>query len=124
MLYSLRRFEKDEIATERLKIIEFYDKHGEKETKRFFSVSRQLISIWKKKLKEAGHLTGLIPTSTRPKHFRQPKTNWQIIEEIKRLREEHYRLGKEKLKPEIDALWFTPNLCLHHRENPKKKRLL
>ena len=112
MLYSLRKFSQDEIAKERLKIIDFYNQHGGKETKKFFSVSRQLISVWKRKLKEAGHLTGLVPFSTKPYHFRQPETDLRIIEEIKRLRDEHYRLGKEKLKPEIDSFCQKNGLSL------------
>lgn len=103
MLYSLRKFDQDEVARERLKIIEFYDLHGEKQTKKFFSVSRQLVSVWKKKLGSEKHLSNLIPASTRPQHFRQPETDRLIIEEIKKLRENHYRLGKEKIKPDLDA---------------------
>lgn len=102
MLYSLRKFTEDEIGPERLKIIKFYDRYGEAETKKYFSVSRQLISVWKKKMKTAGHLTGLLPLTTRPHCLRSPQTDPRLVEELKRLREDHYRLGKEKLKPELD----------------------
>ena len=39
MLKNLRRFSKDEVAQERLKIIEFYDEYGEKATKKAFADS-------------------------------------------------------------------------------------
>ena len=39
MLYSLRRFEEDEVAQERLKIIEFYEEYGEKATNQALGIS-------------------------------------------------------------------------------------
>lgn len=103
MLNSLRKFSESEVAQERQKIIEFYGEHGEEETKKFFKVNRQLISVWKKRLNlTSGRLIGLIPSSTKPKHNRKSDVNPDIIEEIRKQREAHYRLGKEKLKSPID----------------------
>ena len=51
MLQSLRKFDKSEIAKQRLKIIEFYDEFGEKATKQAFGADRKLIYVWKKKLR-------------------------------------------------------------------------
>ncbi len=68
MLPSLRKFSANEVAQERLKIIEFYDEHGEAETQRFFQVNRKTINVWKQKLERSGHrLESLIPRLTRPK---------------------------------------------------------
>ncbi len=38
MLASLRRFAKNEVAQERLRIIEFYDQYGEKTTREAFGI--------------------------------------------------------------------------------------
>ena len=103
MLSSLRRFDKSEIAKERLKIIEFYQKHGEKITKEAFGVDRKLVYVWGKKLKESGgKLFSLTPLSTRPGRTREMMTDPRIVEFIKKTREEHPRLGKEKIKPLLD----------------------
>ncbi len=62
MVASLRRFSKDEVAQQRLKIIKFYERHGEQATKEAFAVDRRLISKWRKRLKEnGGRLEVLIP---------------------------------------------------------------
>ena len=50
MLSSLHRFQQDEVAPQRLKIIQFYDKHGEQATREAIGVSRQVISTWKKNI--------------------------------------------------------------------------
>ncbi len=68
MLASLKIFAKDEIAQKRLRIIEFYDQHGEKTTKEAFGVGRNTIFVWKKRLRDnKNSLPALIPASTIPK---------------------------------------------------------
>lgn len=100
MLKSMRRFSKDEVARERLKIIEFYKEHGEKTTRQAFGVGRDTIWIWKKRLKESRNfLASLIPSSTVPKTQRTMTTDPKIISEIRKLREEYPGLGKDKIKP-------------------------
>jgi hypothetical protein len=42
MVASLRRFSKDEVAQQRLKIIKFYEKYKEQATKEAFGVDRKL----------------------------------------------------------------------------------
>jgi transposase InsO family protein len=103
MLKSLKRFSKDEIAQKRLKIIEFYDLHGEKITREAFGVGRDTIWIWKKRLKDNRYsISSLIPTSTVPKTKRSMMTHPKVVAYIKSLREEHIGLGKEKIKPLLD----------------------
>lgn len=51
MLCSLRRFDKSEVAQQRMRIIKFYEKYGEKATYEAFGVSRKVISRWRKRLK-------------------------------------------------------------------------
>ena len=100
MVSGLRKFDSSEIAKERLKIIRFYDKHGEKTTKEAFGVGRKTIHVWKKRLELSnGKLIGLIPSFTRPHKTRRMTTNPKITEFIKSLREKHPRLGKEKIYP-------------------------
>ena len=104
VLTSLKKFSKDDCAKERLRIIEFYDKFGEKTTKEAFGVDRKLIWVWKKKLKKSKNsISSLIPTSTAPYVTRKMATDIRITAYIKKLREDHPRLGKEKIKPLLDA---------------------
>jgi len=50
MLSSLRKFSRDEVAQQRLRIIEFFDRYGEQATKEAFGADRKVISRWKQKL--------------------------------------------------------------------------
>ncbi|MFH1185382.1 MAG: hypothetical protein V1755_10145, partial [Chloroflexota bacterium] len=68
MLASLRKFAADEVAQERLKILRFYEEHGEAQSRKYFGVSRKTIHVWRKKLAAAGQrLGGLAAHSTRPR---------------------------------------------------------
>jgi hypothetical protein len=68
MLAGLRKLAVDEVAQERLKIIRFYDEHGEAQSQTYFGVNRKTIHVWKKKLAASGqHLDGLVADSTRPR---------------------------------------------------------
>lgn len=103
MLPSLRKFSASEVAQERLKIIEFYDEHGETETKRYFKVNRKTINVWKRKMEHSGQrLESLIPQSTRPKQVRRMTTDPRIVSFLRGLREQQPSLGKEKIKPLLD----------------------
>jgi len=51
MLLSLRRFSKNEVVQEKLKILEFYQEYGEKATMKAFGVNRKTIWVWRKRLK-------------------------------------------------------------------------
>ena len=101
MIEILRRFEKSEVAQQRLNIIEFYDKYGEQATKEAFGADRKVISRWKKRLKES-NIRGLIPISTRPNRLRQSKIDERIIDKIREIRQERYRISKYKIKVFID----------------------
>ena len=101
MLERLRQFETSEIGKERVKIIEFYERYGEKASKEAFGADRKVISRWKKRLKES-NIAGLIPISTSPNRLRQSKIDGRIIEKIREIRQERYRISKYKLKVFID----------------------
>jgi transposase InsO family protein len=104
MLYSLRNFDENEIARQRLKIIGFYETYGEKATREAFGADRKVISRWKKRLREnSGRIEALIPLSTRPKKKRTSQIPYPIISFIRDIRKTYPRLGKEKIKPLLDA---------------------
>jgi len=103
MLLSLKRFSQDEVAQERMKIIKFYESYGEKATKEAFGADRKVVSRWRQRLIKAnGRLSALIPYSTRPHRRRIPTTDIRIIEWLRKQRETYPRIGKEKLKPDLD----------------------
>jgi hypothetical protein len=103
MIESLRRFDIDEVAKQRLKIINFYNIHGELATKEAFGADRKVISRWKQRLKTSkGGLSSLTPNSTRPIRTRRPQSKPEIVGFIKNQREVHFRIGKDKLKVFLD----------------------
>ena len=113
MLSSLRKYARDEVAGQRLRIMEFYDKYGEQATKEAFGADRKVISRWRQKLnRHEGSLAGLVPESTRPKRTRTMTVPWEIIQFIRQQRQEHPRLGKEKLKPLVDEFCQEKGLPL------------
>ena len=72
MLSSLKRFTKNEVAQERLKILEFYQEYGEKATLKAFGVNRKTIWVWRKRFNLGrNQLSSLIPSSTKPKTTRR-----------------------------------------------------
>jgi len=111
VISSLRKFSKDEVAKERLRIIEFYEEYGEKATAKAFGVKRNTIWVWKKRLKiSKNSISSLIPTSTTPKTRRTMATDLKVVLYIKSLREKHPRLGKEKIKPLLDKYCLKEGL--------------
>jgi transposase-like protein len=112
MLKSLRRFSKDEVAQERLKILEFYREYGEKATIKAFGIKRNTVFVWQKRLKEGRNsLASLIPTSTTPKTLRRMITNLNIISKIRKLREKYPGLGKDKIKPILNKYCLKEGLA-------------
>ncbi len=103
MLSSLQKYDQSEVARQRFKIINFFDEYGEKATKEAFGADRKVISRWRQRLAQSnGKLQSLIPRSTRPKRVRTSTVNPLIVAFIRGERELHPRVGKEKLKPDVD----------------------
>ena len=103
MLPSLQKFDANTVAQEKLKIIRFYDQYGEAATKAAFGADRKVVSRWKKRFAASGgKLQALVPQSTRPHTIRQPETDARIVDFIRTERETHHRVGKDKLKPDVD----------------------
>ncbi len=104
MLRGLQRFDKNEVAKQRHKIIQFYDQYGEAATKEAFGADRKVIYTWKKKLMQSGgRLEALVPVSTKPYNVRTMSVDQRIVEFIRAYRRKYGRIGKEKLKPLLDA---------------------
>lgn len=104
MLASLRKYSRDETAQKRMEIMTFYEQFGENATIQAFGADRRVISRWKQRLQRCGgKLTALVPCSTKPKTVRTPHTHPAIVAFIKTQRENHPRIGKEKLKPDVDG---------------------
>ena len=98
-------------AEQRLKVLQFWERHGLLATQEAFGVSRRTLFAWQAQLRRgAGQPHALKPRSTRPKHLRRREWPEGLIEEIRRLRTEHPNLGKEKLHPFIER--FCRRRCL------------
>ncbi len=136
MAKSLTRFGESSVAEQRQKVIAFYNKHGEGPCKEAFYIDRKLIYVWRQRLKKSqGKLVGLVPQSTQPKRCRQMQTHPKVVSFIRQTREQHPRLGKEKIKPLLDEyclLYGYPTIAVptigkvikrHKLFSPKRGRI-
>lgn len=138
---SILKFSISDDAQFRLAVIKFFEEFGLKPTQKAYRVSKATVYRWRKKLKDSeGKLETLIPQSRAPKGQRKMLTDPQVIGFIRRLREEHPRLGKRKIKPLLDQycqenglttialstigkvikrfnLFFTPSDRVYHNPN-------
>jgi len=88
----------------RMDVLKHFDIYGLASTKQAFKVSKATVYRWRRVFKQTeGKLSSLVPNSTRPKTVRQMTTDLRILEFIKRLRQLHYRIGKDKIKPLLDC---------------------
>ena len=55
MAPHLRRFDKSEVAKERLKIINFYKVYGGKACRQAFGVDRKTVWVWRKRMNLRGN---------------------------------------------------------------------
>ena len=89
-----------EEAKRRTKILKFWKTYGAQATKEAFEVKRRTLFNWQHKLKEkSGQLESLNPGSRAPKKKRKRLWDSRMLEELRRLRDAHPNLGKEKLYP-------------------------
>ena len=85
-------------AQQRLKILQFWKKHGLAATIDAFEVSRRTLYRWHKQFVDAGgNPAALAAKSCAPKRRRTSKTDPRLIAEIRRLRMTYPNLGKDKL---------------------------
>lgn len=93
-----RHMRNEEEVRRRVRILGFWQEHGEKAAKDAFSVSRRTLFRWQKALGDSrGKLPSLDPKSTAPRHVRKRIYDPIYLERVITLRKQHRRLGKKKL---------------------------
>ena len=89
-----------EKAKHRIRILAFWEKHGTEATQEAFGISCRTLYRWQAALKKSsGKLEGLNAVSTAPKRRRKRVIPEGLEQYIIKLREDHPRLGKEKIQP-------------------------
>ncbi len=85
-------------ARKRLAWFDYYESRGRKValTCRHFGISRQTFYRWQRRY-DPQDLRTLEDRSHRPLHRRQPTWSWEQAEQVRRLREQYPRWGKDKL---------------------------
>ncbi|MDE2021990.1 MAG: DDE-type integrase/transposase/recombinase [Patescibacteria group bacterium] len=87
-------------AERRLRILIFWEKHGDEATKEAFRVSRRTLYRWQEVLRRGeGKIVALDKKSTAPTRKNVRRIPPELSERIIALRTEHHRLGKRKLTP-------------------------
>jgi transposase len=93
-----------DIAAFRLHVINYYYKYGIRQTMDAFKVKKSTFHDWKRAYERSGKKTiSLVPHQTRPLQVRKMETDWRLAEFIKQMRKEHGNIGKNILKPFVDA---------------------
>jgi len=87
-------------ALKRAETLAFWEKHGLLATLDAFKTKRRTLFDWKRRLREGGgKFEALNPRSRAPKTKRRRLWDYRVLEEIRKLRDEHPNLGKEKIYP-------------------------
>lgn len=95
------KFEQSEPAKFRLTVLEHVRAFGWHSASHAYHVSRATIFRWRKRMD--GRLISLVPTSTRPHHTRRMIVDERLLTLLRVLRDTYGNIGKEKLKPLLDA---------------------
>jgi len=91
-------------ALHKARVLAFWEKHGLVATKDAFKISRRTLFLWKKQFQAGGKV--ILALNEKPKAPRRKRKRlWPlaILQELRRLREKHPNLGKEKLHPLLGA---------------------
>lgn len=88
-----------EKAKHRLRVVDWLRSHGNNIslTARHFGLDRKTVRSWRDKFYRIGML-GLNDKSHRPKNVRQSTTDWQVIDEIVKIRKENPAWSKWKIQ--------------------------
>lgn len=98
-------------AQERYRILVFWEKYGLQATLEAFAVKKRTLHNWKAVLKKSrGKVECLNPKSRAPKNRRRRIWSTTITAEIRRVREEHPNLGKEKIFVHLQAYCIEKKL--------------
>ena len=104
MLQDSLAKEVSDVAQFRYHVITHYYKYGLCSTLEAFKLKKTTFHTWKRNYEQSGkRVSSLIPHQTRPLHVRKMKTDWQLVAFIKSMRKEHGNIGKNILKPFVDA---------------------
>lgn len=95
---ALARMHNQAEAERRLRILIFWEKHGDEAATEAFGVSRRTLYRWQETLRRGqGKMVALDKKSTAPKRRRQRIVSPELFEKIITLRKEHHRIGKKKI---------------------------
>lgn len=104
MLQDSLSLEVSDVAQFRYHVVCHFYKYGYRQTMDAFKVKKSTLYDWKKVYEKKGkRVSSLIPHGTRPLHVRRMETDWHLIEFIRQMRREHGNIGKNVLKPFLDA---------------------
>lgn len=93
-----------DVAQFRLHVLDTYYKWGLRPTLDAFGVRKSTLYDWKRTYEESSkRLVSLVPKSTRPHKTRKMSTDYRLVECIKKMRQEHGNVGKDIIKPFLDA---------------------
>lgn len=93
-----------DVAAFRIHVITHYYKYGLRATLDAFNLKQSTFYDWKWAYeRNYRRVIALVPKKTIPKAVRRMETDWRIIDFIKQMRIEHGNIGKEMLKPFVDA---------------------
>ena len=86
-------------AKQRLKVVDWLRMHkgNVSLTARHFGLNRETVRIWRNRFNQTGMLS-LNDKSHKPKHVRQPTTDWRIVDEIIKIRKEYPVWSKWKIQ--------------------------
>lgn len=86
-------------AKQKLKVVDWMRSHGNNVslTARRFGLNRETVRIWKRKFDTVG-MIALNEKSHRPKHLRHATTDWKIVDEIVKIRNQYPTWSKYKIK--------------------------
>lgn len=93
-----------DVAAFRIHVITHYYKYGLRATLDAFNLKQSTFYDWKWAY-ERNHwrVIALVPKKTTPKSVRKMETDWRLVEFIKQMRIEHGNIGKNMLKPFVNA---------------------
>lgn len=95
------KFEQSEPAKFRLTVLEHTKHFSWHSASHAYHVSRATIFRWRKRMD--GRLISLVPKSTRPHRTRRMIVDERLLALLRTLRDTYGNIGKEKLKPLLDA---------------------
>jgi len=104
MMQDSLAVEISDVAGFRIHVIRHYYKYGLRPTLDAFKIKKSTFHEWKRTYEKSGkRIISLVPRKTRPLHVRKMETDWRLIAFIREMRKEHGNIGKNIIKPFVDA---------------------